>query len=215
MGAVLTGPSGSTQHVPHGPARTNQGRDHAEPATHRTRVRRCHPSTAQSVLGQSVRCHRGREVTPSWVQGPSAPPDPRRGNCSPNSHVELLKTSQHTAGAARTVSAINKASHRAQGARAHQLQSTERHLGWEKSHRAPRLLCPMGSSRVRAALPGCQRSSQPEAAPAAPSQYSPSGGGSGSGTTWGREDAEVTIGRCPHPNHTQSQLILLRVQVPL
>lgn len=47
-----------------------------------------------------------KEVTPSWVGGyrSSALPDPSRGNHSPDSHAEALKTSQHNAGAAISLS---------------------------------------------------------------------------------------------------------------
>lgn len=183
MRAELVGPSGGTQHAQHGPSGTNQGRGRAESATHRTRARRCHPSRAFSEKGADAAG--AREVTPSWVrrQGTGTLPDPSRGNHSPDSHAELLKTSQHDAGVARTVSAANEASQRAQGAKACKPPSTEKHLGRETSCSTLRLLCPMGSSGVRATLPGCRRSSQPEAVPAALCQYYPSGGGSGSGTT--------------------------------
>lgn len=76
-----------------------------------------------------------REVTPSWVRGhgPSALPDPSRGNRSPDSRTELTEISQHNAGAARTVSAANEANHRAPGAKAHKPTSTKRHLSRESS----------------------------------------------------------------------------------
>lgn len=148
------------------------GQTKAEPATHRTRARRCHPGGM--FLEKRADTAGAREVTPSWVrrQGTGVLPDPSRGNHSPNSRAELLKPSQHNAGAARTVSAANRVSHRTQGAKA--LKPPSREASWQgdKPHRPE-----------DATLPGCQRSSQPEAAPAAPCQYCPSGGGSGSGTT--------------------------------